>query len=285
MEIDKKLVYVSLFSIFWSFLIIFNKFVLNLGINPAIYGMYRLVIGFIILTFYVSIIRKQKLHLPNRTNIRNLLSMGVFLSLGFLAAIFGLEMSTSINYGFIIKSSVIFTPTLAFFFLDENFSKTKIFLIPTFIFGIYLISTNGKLIVPHKGDMLILLGAFCFSIANIISKKLTKKMNSNNIAIYRNLITACFFFVFSLIFLRNLIPNVPFLYLIIAGIISGIADLFLMKTIDISSVSYLSMMSVITPIIVSVISFLFLKESFTIIQAIGGIIIIISSVLVQKKNI
>jgi len=285
MGIDKKLIYVLTFSILLSLLITFGKFVLNLGINPLIYMLYYQCVAFGFLFIYTFIIRKQKLNFLNRKNIKNLLIFSFIISLGLIASIFGLEMSTSINYGFILKSTVIFGPLLAFFFLNEKLSKIKIVLIPIFLLGVYLVSTNGGVIIPQRGDILILTAAFLFSVTDVLVKRLTKNIDVNSLVVSRGFLITFFMFIFSIIFVKDLTPNIPFIHLLTAGFIAAGSQLFLLKTIAECSVSYLSMMTMAVPVIVSILGLIFLKENMSLFQIIGGIIIIISGILTQKKNI
>lgn len=57
------------------------------------------------------------------------------------------------------------------------------------------------------------------------------------------------------------------------------------RTLRITSVSYLSMMSMSTPVIVTILGVVFLNEHFSLIQALGGILIILSGVFIHLKNI
>lgn len=288
MQIKPKLIYVTIFSLMWSILVILNKFILNIGVHPLVYVMYYYAVASIVICFYTFPIKRRKIKSLSRYDIKIFLLMGSIISLAFAIAMFGLSKTTSINYGFIIKSTVIFGPLLASLFLGEKFSKKKILLIPLFFIGVYLISTQGETLILGKGDALILSAAFLFSSSDVLMKKLTKRLSFDLVATFRILSTLFFVFILVNIFVRDLSLNIPtfyFIIVIISGLISGIAQLFLLKTIDLSSISYLSMMTMMAPFFVVLIAFFFLGESFTIIHFIGGIIIIICGVLVQKYKI
>jgi drug/metabolite transporter (DMT)-like permease len=63
------------------------------------------------------------------------------------------------------------------------------------------------------------------------------------------------------------------------------AWIFLYRTLKISTASYLTMMSMITPVIVSVLAVIFLDESLIWIQLIGAALIILSGILVYFSDI
>ncbi len=285
MQLSSKFIAVSIFSVLWSMLIVMNKFVLNLDANPILYLMYYQGIASIILFSYSFDLKKQKMEKLKREDILKIILLGFGVSVAIVISTIGLKLSTSINYSFIIKSGVVFGPLSAFFFLNERLSKVKIVLMPIFLLGVYLISTDGQAIIPERGDVLILISASIFSLTDILMKKLTNTIQSDIVAALRGLSVTFFLFVFSLIFVGSLSPNISPLYIIISGILAATTQFFLLKTISLSSVSYLSMMTMAAPVIVSVIGFFFMKEPFTIMHVIGGAVIIVSGLLVEKYKI
>lgn len=249
------------------------------------YYLYNQGLGSIFITIYAFGIRRREFPQFTKETSTKMLLLGFLLSLALVATTFGLNLSTSVNYGFLVKGGVIFGPLLALLFLSEKLSHIKLILIPTFLVGAYFISTQGQTLIPHTGDILIIISAFFFSITDVLMKKLTGHWHHDIVASFRGLLTSAFLFLFVVVFVRNFSTNVPMIYLIVSGLLVASGQIMLLKTISLSSVSYLSLMTMITPIIVTAIGFFVLREPFTMMHVLGGVIILISGYLVQKHNI
>lgn len=213
---------------------------------------------------------------------KNVFFAGVFLISAYLTSTYGLRFTTSINYSFIIKSNLIFVPILAFFFLQEKITKEKIFLAFTFFSGIYLVTTKGEFILPHFGDLLIIIAAFFFSSFSIINKKLAKILEPEIISWGVTSCAAILALLLSFILKINLFSSVGILFVFLSGLAEALIILFINKTIRITSMAYYVMMTMFVPVINLILGILFLNETINFIQLIGGIILTISGVLVQR---
>ena len=80
---------------------------------------------------------------------------------------------------------------------------------------------------------------------------------------------------------ENFVPS----FVLISAILSTLTIIYLNKLLNLATASYATMMTMVVPVIVTVLGLIFLKEPINIFQILGGIIIIISGILVQKKNI
>ena len=143
--------------------------------------------------FYIVGRKRDALASVNRAAVPWLLSVGVVGSgFGIGISYMGLQMTEVINYGFLIKTTVIFTIILAhFWFHDEKITWQKIILVLLFLIGVYLISTNGQMMIPHTGDALILLGAFLLAVTNIILKTVVRYKVDSGVIILSRTIGAC----------------------------------------------------------------------------------------------
>ncbi|MBI3385454.1 DMT family transporter [Candidatus Gottesmanbacteria bacterium] len=268
--LNSKLFTVIAFCLFWSGLIVFNKFVLNTGTDPLLYFLYYQAIATVIICFYAFLVRKHNARAIDLKAIYKIAAAGLLIAIALYTTTFGLKLSTSINYGFVIKSGVIFGPILAFYFLKEKLSLGKIFLMTTFILGLYLLTTGGRMLIPQKGDILIFISALFFSCSDILLKKLTNNLPSSIVTSARGFAATIFLFLLILISAKSFTFNVPLGYLLFSGVMAAIAQLLVLKVISLSSVSYLSLMTMLAPVIVSFSGALFLKEPFTLWHLVGG---------------
>jgi drug/metabolite transporter (DMT)-like permease len=227
----------------------------------------------------------NSLLLKNKLYIRRLVLIGIFVGTAYILGFYGLKLSTSINYGFLIKSTLLFTTILAFIFLKEKFNSEKVILLFVFVIGVYFLTTGGKMIIPRIGDILTLITAFCYSSALIITKPLTKEIHSDIVSLGRIGFALLVLFLLIPILKVNPLEIKAGIYVLITGVFGAILAIFINKTITVSSASYLTMMSMSVPVIVALLSLIFLKEPMNIFQIIGGTLIIVSGVLTQKSKI
>jgi len=283
--IPKRLVYGSTVAILLSFSIFFKKIALTKDVPPM-----TLLIQFILIA---SIILNLNLLLFQRKNIRKIKNIkwwewkntffaGVFLISAYLASTYGLRFTTSINYSFIIKSNLIFIPILAFFFFQEKITKEKIFLAFTFFTGIYLVTTSGQFILPHFGDLLIIVAAFFFSSFTIINKNLVKILEPEIVSWGVTSFAAVLALIISFFLKINVFSSIGILFVFLSGLVEALIILFINKTIRITSMTYYVMMTMFVPVINLILGILFLNEMINFIQLIGGIILIISGIMVQR---
>jgi len=265
--------------------IFLNKLALNQGIVPLSYTIQTAFVSVIIINSYLLFSKKwQGINLSKKIHA-NLIGMGFFVGIAYILGTYGLLYSTSINYGFLIKSTLVFIILLAWVFLKERLTKEKLLLLFLFVIGAYLISTAGKALVPQLGDLLILGSAFCFSCAIVIAKPLTKHVKPEILGGYR--LTISFIFLIPLIPIFGLDTFIvkEALNVLIVGISIAVLAIYINKTISVSSASYLTMMSMMVPVIVAILGYTFLHEPVNLAQFIGGILIILSGILVHKYHI
>ncbi len=283
---QKGLIYSILFALFWAINIVLIKFVLRTGIHPILLIFFIFITAFTISAIYSIIFKRDEFKKINKKNIWKLLLIGLIGS--GIANIFnyqGLDLSTSMNYGFVIKTGLVFTIFLSYVFLNEKLTKEKIILVIVLLIGVYLISTAGESYMPNLGDLLIVVGAFCYSVSTIIAKPLLKSVKPEIIVMFRTFSAALFMLLLLLFTHVNLFHSKISILFFLPGIITFFTLIFLNKTLEATTASYMSMMSMLTPVIVIILAFFILKETMNLYQVIGGLLIIGSGLLIQKTNI
>ena len=279
------LVYVTLFSLAWAIQTIINKIAINKGIEPISFSYQTLFGASIILIVYISFTQFNNFKKIEIKSIPKLAIIGI-LGDGFttILTFYALKYSTSINYGFIIKSTLIFSIILAFIFLKEKINLKKIILMFTLLIGAYLISTKGQTIYPKMGDLIILATAFFFSSSNVIARPILKKYSPEIVSLFKTFSGGLIILIVSPFIISQfyVIENVTLF--ILRSIFVFLTVLFLNKTIETTSVSYMVMMSMMYSIFVTILGYIILNESMTIVQAIGGLLIIVSVILIQKSK-
>ena len=283
--IPKRLVYSSTVTILISFSIFFRKIALIKDVSPITLLIQFILIASIMLS--LNLLLFQRKYLKKIRNIKgkewkNIFFSGVFLFSGYLVSNYGLRFTTSINYSFLNKSNLIFIPLLAFLFLHEKITKEKIFLAFTFFIGIYLVTTSGRFIIPHFGDLLVMAATFFFSCFTIINKNLVKILEPEITSWGVLSCAATLALIFGFILKINIFSSAGILFVFLSGLVEGLIILFINKTIRITNMTYYVMMIMFTPLINLILGILFLHETIYFIQLVGGIVLIISGIMVQR---
>ena len=284
-KIPERLIYSLAAVLSLSLAIFFKKKALLAEIPPIELLLQFMIISAIILTFNLFLTQKivlKKIKKITKYQQRFIAIAGSFLLTAYIFTTFGLEFTTSINYSFLSRSSLIFTTILAFFFLKEKMYKQKLIIIFGFFVGVYLITTKGKIIIPQIGDLLILIGAFFFASFSVIQKKISFHLPPEIISWGVTTTGAILAILIGIILNVNLLPGKGFIFVFFAGLTEALIILFMNKTIRVANVTYYTMMTMLIPIINGILGFIFLDELLTAIQIFGGSILIICGILVQK---
>jgi len=265
-------------------LILLIKYAFELGIEPLNFS-YQILLASVIYLFVYVLIKEPKALIVDKKSLFIIILAGITggalaYGLGFL----GLQKSTAINYTFLTQTTVFFTPVLAFFFLREHLKPHKTALIFALLVGAYIVSTNGKLILPKISDIYILLGAFSVSSSIILTKIALKKIPTLTFSMYRALFGGISLLIFLLV-IDKVLFNFNWYWIAIVGLVVATGIYAMNKTLEYGSASYLHMMNISIPVITAIFAYLILGESMTPIQIIGGAIIVVSGFFVYKLKI
>lgn len=266
-------------------LILLIKYVFELGIDPLNFS-YQILLASAVYLLIFALIKEPKILISmDRKSFLTIVLIGMIgggVTYGFGAI--GLQKSTAINYAFLIQTSVFFTPVLAFFFLKEHLKPYKVALITVLLLGTYLISTNGEMIIPIIGDLLIILSAGAFSLSVILTKIALRKVSTITFSMYRALFGGLSLMLF--LFLINKISlDFNWFWIVITGFIIAVGIYAMNKVLEYATASYMQMISMTVPVITATFAYFVLGEVMTPIQMIGGVLIIASGCLVHTLKI
>jgi len=290
LKVESKLVFVTLFSIAWAIQSALSKVASNYGAYWSTFTYQTLFVASLFSFFYILFTKKKFLKYITLSNII-ILSIVGFIGTGgaFASMYYGLELSTVGNFGFLIKTTTFFTVILgAISIKEEKLTITKMTLLSLLMIGAFLISTKGDSFSPKVGDLFIILAAFLLSGASVVIKKfITGNCPPEVITIFRTLFGGVILALYSLIFDKENVFTIqtPITLFLSAGFFLFLLFFFLYKTLEVASVSYLTMHSMSMSLFTLVFGLIFFKESFNIIQLLGGGIIIISVILISKSRI
>lgn len=286
---------VSLFSLFWALQILTSKLAYAAGAKLVPFAVQTFAITLIVLAIYVLPREAKEIkNLSPRILLGLLIAGGIHMGIGSALSYMGIALTSAVNAGALGQFGTVTTPVLAWFILKEKFTLAKTASIIIILLGAFLLVTEGKLVTPHIGDLLLLLSCFAWSLSNVLVKRILKSTSvSQNIAalmrpvaglpllIFFILLTPLYPSPVKSIFVANYFDFHYFTFIVLNGVLMAICFISLIKTLKVASASYVAMMSAITPILVTLLAVIFLKEKLDLVQIIGITLVIASSTLTQ----
>lgn len=267
-------------GIIWGLSGIFVKY---LNLPPTTVTFFRLAVPtFLLLLFFV--IKKIKLFHGNNKLIllaSTLNAVRVYLyTVGFTFASIG-------NAIIILYTWPIFTIIFGIVFLKEKVSPRTFFLIFIALVGTALIYLNKEFSFSDKnfiGMTAMLISAIIYALTVIIFKNESEKYSKYEIIFYQNVVGFLIFIPF--IFINKPLPtlsqtSIGILYGALIGLVGFIFFFSALKKLKASTVSFLSYVEVISAIVFSVI---FFQEAITWNMVVGGLLIIIATILIKKES-
>lgn len=293
------LINVTLFSTFWALQIFVSKLGFNAGAKAVPFTLQSAFVALIVLAIIVLPKNlKHLLKIPKKVFLGLLLANAIHFGLGGFFSNSGVALTSAVNAGFLVKFALVTTILLAWIFLKEKMTVTKMISASIMILGGYLLSTKGQSLVPQVGDILIVLACLAWSIGNILVRKAIKDSNiSGDIVSFLRPVAGIPVFL-TFILLSPLYPlqirsvftadylNLSFFpYILGSGIFTALLWIFLNRTLKVATASYMTMMSMMTSILVAILAISFLKEQITSAQIIGGILTIAAGIVIHYSDI
>ncbi|MBP6994219.1 DMT family transporter [Candidatus Woesebacteria bacterium] len=284
MRISKGFTFTFISAFAWAVTISLSKFAFQGGENVYTLAFWTTIFA---IPFWALLLLNNKKELKTipKAGVYVLLGMGLNSIILSILESFAIKFSTAINYSFLIRSVLLFTVLFALIFLNETLTRKKIVLVVLTLVGAYLLTTKGQILSLSLGDGLTLLEAAFIAFGNNILGKLSTKNMSANIA------SAGSFFVsvvpIAIIALINNAVVFPKFPLLLVGItvFSILITTMRFRAYRHASASYVTMIFSFTPVFVALIAYFFLHETITLIQVVGGGMMVLAGIATEKLKI
>ncbi len=297
--IQSPLFNVLIWSFIWALQILISRSAFNEGIGLGSY-ITQTCLGTFTLSLFVllpSVMSEAKALLRDHPLSFHLVILANFVHSGIAGVFYftSLALTTATNVGFLSKLSIVSTLVLASIFLAEKLTRQKLFTLALMMVGAWLLIAYGKGLAIEPGAFLIIIACLFWSSGNVLIKSQMKRTNISGelIAAFRPIVGSP-----TLVALAAILPWLfPTLtqhfgdnYLATETIPYSIANsfftigltTFLYRSLRVSSASYVALMSMTNPVIVTILGYLILGESLTPIQMLGGALIIIGGIWSQN---
>jgi len=226
---------------------------------------------------------------------------GIQSGLGTFLSIIGISLTEAINAGFLVKLATVTTILFAWLILKEQLTVIKIATVLAMLSGAYLLTTKGQVLLPRIGDLFILAACVCWSLGNVLVRKFlkTQPVVVEVVTLQKPIAGLPVIFVLMGVsiwnprFISAIQPvlsccKVSFASLAYAlgnGLCLAMTWTYLNRTLNVSTASHMTMMSMVTPVIVSLLAIIFLHETLEWIQIAGAGMIIVSGLVTYFSGV
>ena len=182
-------------SLFYGLLIVVQKTGLNSGLDPLSFSFSRsIIVIFISLIFFSSQLKNLKF--IKKYELRDLVILGIVSAASILILFLGQNITTAVNAGFLVRLTPLFVLPLAYKLLEEKSPRSSIFFMFIMLTGAFLLITNGALIFPHLGDLLIIIVASAVAFQNVFAKKIMHSVSTDVVIFFRVCMSALLIVIF-----------------------------------------------------------------------------------------
>lgn len=201
----------------------------------------------------------------------------------------GLNQTSAINSSLLLNAETLFTVALAFVFLSERCNKREYAGILLLLVGLIFVTTNGAfqnltLTENILGNLLIIGACFFWGIDNNLSKFLSKKRDIITVTGLKCFIGGSALLALSLLlgFSFNIpLTSIPYILFVGAFSVAFSILFYLLALRKIGSLRTGIIFS-LSSLFGAVLAFIVLRESFTAIQAIAGLIMILGIYILYR---
>ncbi|WP_456326661.1 DMT family transporter [Palaeococcus sp. (in: euryarchaeotes)] len=165
--------------------------------NPLSFAAFSALFASIFLWIFVLLARNWRDLEENPAHIPKTFLIGLFgTALAYLSYSYGARLSTAINASLITRAEVLFSFALSYVLLKERITKKQAIYSLLVLLGLILVITQGRIITPKRGDVLLLMVPLFWQIGHVIAKNLP--YNPYLIATMRNTFGGLLLFMFAL---------------------------------------------------------------------------------------
>ncbi|BEP28031.1 DMT family transporter [Helicovermis profundi] len=258
---------------------------------PMTLGFLRFLLASFLLFIFVKV-KKQNLFINRKDYYLLVIAGAIGITAYFYFENNGVKITTASIASLVIASIPVLSTIAESVIYKTKITFKKWMCLVLSIIGVLLIvGFDFKELVSSgfaRGYIMMFMAAITAVIYAVVTKPLFKKYNQLSIVFYQSLIGTIFFIPFAAIEKTNwsLVDSKIILNVLALGVFASAMAFYLnlvgLKHLGISrSAVYLN----IIPIVSVVVSMIFLGETITLMQLIGGILVIISVYLINKVDV
>jgi len=273
-------------SLFYGLLIVVQKIGLKHGLDPLSFSFSRsVIIIFISLIYFSSQLKNLKF--IKKYELKNLIVLGIISAASIIILFLGQNITTAINAGFLIRLTPLFVLPFAYLLLKEKFSGKSILVMCMMLVAVFLLITNGTLIIPHVGDLLIIIVALIIAFQNVFAKKIMHSVSTDIVIFFRVCLSALIIVVFIPLLLGCQSFNALFeglFYVLLTAILYFLSVFCQYKAIKLIGPFITTTFFLSGSLFSALFAYILLGETLSFVQWVGAAGILLGGYLLTKKK-
>lgn len=212
---------------------------------------------------------------------------GGLLFIVFALSLFGLELTSASNAGFILSLTVVLVPIFTSLIERSLPSRAVMIAIICTLIGISILTIKESLSF-NTGDIYMAIAAISYAIYLILNSKFTKQVESISYGVYQLGFAALIAVILCLIFEVPTLPKTSIGWIAILGLgIICTAFCFVAQSVvqQYTSPTHTGLIFSLEPIFASIFAILFLGEAVTIQLLLGGGLILAGNIVAQLEQV
>jgi len=284
---SKGIFYLVISLLTFAFSHIIQKLGVQSGVDPSIFSFFTVFFSLLLVGCMWFALRKKQSLTFDKPHMKNLIIIGVLVSgITVLISINALSYTTATNKGVMQGMFTAVTVLLAYFWLHERLPRLYYPMLALVIAGVILLTSNGLLQAPNKGDLLLFLTIPMVGFCNVYAKKTMKGINSLTVSFGR--------YIFGALFLFLILPFVGLehiatlqngmIWVVLSGLISGIRVVTFYKGVELEGPAIAATMLSISPVITAIADFFIIGVVLSSLQWLGLLVAVFGAVFIARMK-
>jgi len=255
--------------------------------SPIVVAVYRLTLSSIMVApFYITY--KNKLTLKEAVKF---IPLAIFLATHFVLWIYSLKYTTVASSTVLVTTNPIFVPIFSYIFFKEKIRKELILGILIAISGSIFIALSSKTSFGQShmlGNTLALLGAIAVSLYLTFGKRVREKTELIPYIFFTYVFTSLILIIVALITRENLFhypPKTFFMFFLVAFVPQIIGHTSYNYSLKYLDPSFIAVTILGEPVIATIGAFFILKETPSILEIIGAVLILTGIYLSSRAEV
>jgi len=282
---NHALIATAAFALIYAFQIVLQQVYVRGSIQPLHLNFLSYTVSTVILTVYFLLFKKKDFIVKPEKKIAPFFIIALIgWMLADFFAVYGLKFSSSINYSILSRLMIFVVFILSVFFLKEKVTLNKILSTILAVVGSILViyKFQAKLAI-NWGDIFFLITVLVQSVSSVARQKVTKHMSAIQLTYLMFLYASIIFGIITFIFMP--IKSISSYGFILVNSLTGLIGFSLVNyAIQKGGAVFFTLAANMLPIFTILLSFVILRQAPLISQIAGGILIIASIFLFQRKK-
>jgi drug/metabolite transporter (DMT)-like permease len=257
---------------------------------PIVIATYRMSLSAIILAPIFLISKKKRDNIRDVPSAINFVPLGAILAVHFILWITSLRYTTVLSSTVLVTTNPIFVPIISYFIFKEKTKKLMIFAIVLSFLGSALIAIAGGMhgISENFGNLLAISGAVAVSFYLILGKKIRIRTDLLTYIFYVYSFSAIFLIITSILTGQQLFgyDKITNIYLFLLAVFPQLIGHTIFNwALEFFSPSFVALSILGEPVFATIFALLILKEMPSIIEIIGGALVMTGIYIAAKMEL